>query len=304
MSITRYKLPLLALAGFLFALFFVLRSNKPVPVAEPVAEPAQTQFTHYLAGSGLIEAQSENIRVGTPLSGIVMQVPVHVGKRVKAGDVLFRLENREVIAELAIKQAARAEVQAALLDARSQLSRVEQIGDLRAVSAEELERRRNAAKIAEARLDAANAQAQATQIHLERLIVRAPISGEVLQINLHPGEFAQAGALTEAPMLLGNLDKLHVRVDIDENDAWRFKPDAAAEGFLRGNRTFKTALKFIRVEPFVIPKRSLTGDSTERVDTRVLQAIYSFDRTQMTAYVGQQMDVFIAANPPASEMKP
>jgi hypothetical protein len=43
----------------------------------------------------------------------------------------------------------------------------------------------------------------------------------------------------------------------------------------------------------VIPKKSLTGDSTERVDTRVLQALYSFDRKQLPFYIGQQMDVFI-----------
>jgi hypothetical protein len=49
------------------------------------------------------------------------------------------------------------------------------------------------------------------------------------------------------------------------------------------------------VEPFVVPKRSLTGDSTERVDMRVLQALYQFDRTRLHAYVGQQVDVFIEA---------
>jgi len=40
----------------------------------------------------------------------------------------------------------------------------------------------------------------------------------------------------------------------------------------------------VRFEPYVVPKRSLTGDSTERVDTRVLQAIYSFDRGDLTIY--------------------
>jgi hypothetical protein len=56
-------------------------------------------------------------------------------------------------------------------------------------------------------------------------------------------------------------------------------------------------LKFVRVEPYVIPKKSLTGDSTERVDTRVLQVLYSFNRGALPVYVGQQMDVFIEAPP-------
>ena len=53
----------------------------------------------------------------------------------------------------------------------------------------------------------------------------------------------------------------------------------------------------MRFEPYVVPKRSLTGDSTERVDTRVLQAIFSFTRGELPIFVGQQMDVFIDATP-------
>ena len=296
--LSKYKLPILALAGFLFALFFVFKSGKPAQVAAPVAEPSQSRFNNYIAGSGLIEAQSQNISVGTPLSGVVSKVAVEAGTRVKAGQVLFTLDDRDVQADLLIKRAAVAEAQAAWQDAHNQLARVEQIADKRAVSGEELDRRRIAANIAQARLDNAKAQAHATQVQLERMVVRATVAGEVLQMNLRSGEFAQAGVLVKPLLLLGNLDKLHVRVDIDENDAWRFKPEANAQGFLRGNRDLKTELKFVRVEPFVVPKKSLTGDSSERVDTRVLQVLYSFERGQLPAYVGQQMDVVIEDTQP------
>ena len=98
-------------------------------------------------------------------------------------------------------------------------------------------------------------------------------------------------------MLLGNDTRLHVRVDIDENDAWRFRQGAPALAYVRGNPDLKTSLHFERFEPYVIPKQSLTGDSTERVDTRVLQVIYSFDEGALPVYVGQQMDVFVEAPP-------
>ena len=58
-----------------------------------------------------------------------------------------------------------------------------------------------------------------------------------------------------------------------------------------------TPLRFVRFEPFVVPKRSLTGDSTERVDTRVLQVIYRVERDDLPLFVGQQLDVFIDAAP-------
>jgi multidrug efflux pump subunit AcrA (membrane-fusion protein) len=156
--------------------------------------------------------------------------------------------------------------------------------------------------IAKARLDSANAQVQQADsqvasavIVLDRLIIRAPADGEILQVNIRPGEYAQAGPLNTPLLVMGDLDQLNVRVDIDENDAWRFRPGGKAIAYLRGNRNFSTPLTLAYVEPYVIPKRSLTGDSTERVDMRVLQALYQFDRSRLPAYVGQQVDVFIEA---------
>ena len=64
---------------------------------------------------------------------------------------------------------------------------------------------------------------------------------------------------------------------------------------LRGNPEISAPINFVRFEPYVLAKRSLTGDTTERVDTRVLQAIYEFAPSAFPAFVGQQVDVFIAA---------
>ncbi len=98
-------------------------------------------------------------------------------------------------------------------------------------------------------------------------------------------------------MLLGNTDVLNVRVDIDENDAWRVQTSRSAVAYVRGNRDLRTPLQFLRIEPYVVPKKSLTGDSSERVDTRVLQVLYQFDPKSLPVFVGQQMDVFIEAPP-------
>ena len=172
--------------------------------------------------------------------------------------------------------------------------------DRRAVSIDTLEQRKNAALLANAKVESAKAgvssaeaELQSVRTDVDRLLVRAPMDCTVLQVNVHPGEYAQTGVLDTPLMLLGDNNHLHVRVDIDENDAWRFKVGSSAMAFMRGNRDLKGIVDFVRVEPYVTPKKSLTGDSTERVDTRVLQAIYSFDRSVLPAYVGQQLDVFI-----------
>ena len=99
-------------------------------------------------------------------------------------------------------------------------------------------------------------------------------------------------------MVLGDTRQVNVRTDIDENDAWRFSPGARAIAYVREtNPDLHTELKFVRVEPYVVPKKSLTGDTTERVDTRVLQVLYGFPHDQLNVYVGQQMDVYIEAPP-------
>jgi hypothetical protein len=99
-------------------------------------------------------------------------------------------------------------------------------------------------------------------------------------------------------VVLGDTDVLHVRVDIDENDIHRFRPGMRAVAKLRGDPTQAYPLRFVRVEPYVIPKKALTGDNTERVDTRVLQVIYAIDAPGAALYVGQQFDAFLAADSP------
>jgi HlyD family secretion protein len=300
-------LPACAALGLIIAIVVVVQSQKETPPAQPVAQPAQAPFMSYIGGAGIVEARTQNISLGTSLPGIVKTVFVNVGERVKAGAPLFQIDDRELRAELLVKQAnlvkaraAVAEARASLKDYQAQYALVRHATDRRAVSVDDVQKRRYAEELARAKLKsaqaavvAAEADLQATQTSLIRLTVRAPIDCEVMQVNLRPGEYAPTGALSTPLMRLGDLDRLHIRVDIDENDAWRFKPETRAVAFLRGNRDFKTDLTFVRVEPYVTPKTSLTGSSTERVDTRVLQVIYSFDRGALPAYVGQQMDVFI-----------
>jgi multidrug resistance efflux pump len=349
-------LAVLAFAGVSFAVYTVARGSKPVPAAAPVAQPPQTQLASRVAGAGIVEASTENIAIGTPVGNVVTHVHVRVGDRVKQGDALFQLREQITRAELQARQAGLAaaearlarlrqlprteevppaearlrEAEALVADLGSQLALWESVTDKRAVSQEELIRKRNAVIVAEARAAAAKADlellragaweadlkiataeveearalvAQA-EAELDRRTIRAPISGQVLQVKIRPGEYAQASPLETPLMILGSTEDLHLRVDIDENDSWRVKPGARAEASLRGNSALRVQLEPVRVEPYVVPKRSLTGDSTERVDTRVLQLIYRIVSPQFPVYAGQQMDVFIEATPTAAAEDP
>jgi multidrug resistance efflux pump len=220
--------------------------------------------------------------------------------------------------EIPPAEAKVAEAEQLFQDADVQLKMIESVRDKRAIRDEDLQRRRIAVKAAGARLEQAKAdlallkagawqpdidiaraevneaqrQIERVQADIDRTVIAAPISGEILQCKVRVGEYAQAGQLAQPLILMGATGQLNVRADVDEQDAWRVKAGASAVASVRGDSSHRYRLKFARFEPYVIPKKNLTGDSTERVDTRVLQVIFALDKNA-PVYAGQQMDVFI-----------
>jgi len=306
----RFVLPVIGILSALWAAYSVARTTpRRLRTNPPSAAPA-SDFSKTVAAVGLIEANSENIAIGTPLSGVATEIFVKVGSTVNAGDRLFVLDTRQLQADLAVARRnvevakGRARVaEGSLQDLQKKLDFAEGLTDKRAISEEETTHRRLAvetakAQLGEAEAEAAQAQAQVRSVEteIERSTVRAPIDGEVLQVKLHVGEYAPAAVTATPLVLLGGSRPLNVRVDVDENEAWRVKSGAAAMAHVRGDPRLQTPLHFVRFEPLVVPKKSLTGDSTERVDTRVLQVIYRIDRQDLPLFVGQQMDVFIDAS--------
>lgn len=302
---------MIALGALSFGVISVVQSQPKRETNVPPSPPPVAPYSHVVAAEGLVEASSENISIGTSLSEVVREVPVIVGQKIKAGEPLFKLDDRQLQADLATRRAdlgvseTQVNVDAVLFeDAKQQLDFAETLSDKRAISSEELARRRHAAEAAHARLEAAHAQVAAAkaqvksiETQIERSTVKAPIDGEVLQVKIHVGEYAPAGVTAAPLIMLGGLKPLNIRVDVDEHEAWRVIPSAKAVASVRGNAHLKTPVTFVRFEPFVIPKKSLTGDSTERVDTRVLQVIYRVDNQALPLFVGQQMDVFIEVPP-------
>ncbi len=84
-----------------------------------------------------------------------------------------------------------------------------------------------------------------------------------------------------------------MRVQIDEEDASRVSPNARAEGFVRGRDRTSIELRFVRIDPRIVPKKALTGSTTERVDTRVLFVVYEVVGATPPIYAGQKLDVFM-----------
>lgn len=319
-SSTRYLLPLLAAFGIGFGLIFAIKQQASMAPREVMQKrlPATSSFEDSISGSGLIEANTRNIEIGSSLSGIVTELLVTEGQQVKAGQPLFKLDDRSAKSDVMTQENDMRMVAAQLEEAKVNLAdqddQVKRINSMKVGLAVTVDRVRRAEfaqlqakarlEVTKASLDAAKARVEAAKTTLDKLTVTAPVEGRIFKINVRPGEFVQAGPSSSPPIVMGNDRPLYVRVTIDENDIWRLREDAKVNGALRSNRDIKFPLTFVRIEPYVVPKKSLTGSMSERVDTRVLEVIYSIDSPDVPVYIGQQVDVFVDAHRPDGEAAP
>lgn len=293
----RYLIPLLTIVGLAVAIVTVIQGNQAPRGAASVMSSPNIPFKSYVAGAGIVEAGTGNIAIGTPVSGLVTEIYVKWDEQVAAGEPLFKIDDRDLQGQL-LPAIARVKVaQANLAKTKNLFKIAEGLSVGSSISAIDMDNRRYDVAIKEAEAASATAQVEQLKIEIDRRTIKAPVAGRILQINMRLGEFAQSGVVNPPLIVLGSTARLYLRVNIDENDAWRVRADAPAMASVRGNPDMKTPLKFERFEPYVVPKVSLTGQSTERTDMRVLQVIYSFPGAALPVYVGQQMDAFIEAFP-------
>ena len=330
---TTYVLPIVAVAFLIFEIINVIHARRSMSPALPFIEPtSRPRGLRVIAGSGIVESKHENIPIGAPVAGVVVEVFVKRSDLVKQGDALFRLDDRDLKAQLErlvvapqvgdipTSEAAVDEARAHLGDAEVAYRRSEALFERQAEAAgdrdkdryaylankatlarQEADLRRIKATwekdklIARANVVQAQSQIDGMKINLERLTIRTLADGEVLQVHVRLGQLAALN-WNEPLIVLGDVKTLHVRVSIDEQDLPYFSIRSRAVATLKGRPQVRFPLTYFDVEPYVIPKQSLTGATVERVDTRVLQVLYEVPKDlPLPLFIGQQMDVYIEA---------
>lgn len=312
LSFSRQILPLLAVIGLIVAAAWIWADLPDRSTIEPQEQPAKASGeladSARVAGAGVVEPSSEVIAIGTAVAGLVTDVRVTPGEKVSKGQPLFIVDGSSARARVQEARAAIGEAQAAIKEAQSarrtanqQLALYRQIDDPAAVSQAEVIRAEGEAsaassrlELARARLNGARASLSSAKTELGRLTVRAPISGEILNVAVRPGEYVSTVGGNQTFIEMGQTNPLHVRIDIDENEVSRVAMGEAAAVSARGNAAEQVQAEFVRAEPLVVPKRSLTNSAAERVDVRVLQLIYALPEGSGLR-VGQQVDAFIPA---------
>jgi RND family efflux transporter MFP subunit len=158
------------------------------------------------------------VKVGSRIPGKVIELPVNVGEKVYKGEVIARLEQEDLAAEVSLQEAALAEAEAEAERLRKDLDRDSQLVEKKTISAQRFDTTTAQYQIAKARVEKARAQLAIAKTHLSYASLTAPIDGTVASVNTIQGETVTAGLNAPTFMKVIDLSRLEVWAYVDEND--------------------------------------------------------------------------------------
>lgn len=291
-------IPVILLLVFLvmfigFVIYQKSHHNAPAPTT-PIAQ------NDVIIAPAIIDSLADITRVPSIQSGMIKEIHVKVGQLVKKGEPLFSLnrdliENTRHIHQLNVEQTKNGILiqESHLKHLQHQLTALNQL-DKRAVSLSELQEKTHEISLATAQLTQAQlnhelalANLQNTELTLSQYTTVSPKDGIILQVNSHPNEFVNSG---QPVLLLGDAEKIIVRVSVDERDAGRFRPNAPAHLVLNySNPESNVPLTFIQLDQYIVVQ--------ERLNSRVQEILYACDRTKHPEFIaGQLFDAMITLN--------
>jgi len=198
-----------------------------VGISAPLTR-AVTQWDEYVGRF----APSQTVEIRPRVSGSVTAIHFRDGDYVKAGQLLFTIDQRPFLAALAEAKASTASARSALLLAQNDYSRVQRLTGDEAVSASEVDSLRSRLQAAQAALAGAQARERQRALDVEFTQVRAPISGRVSDRRVDIGNLVSAGEGTGATLLttVNKLDPIYFNFDASEALYLKSQRDKGAGG--------------------------------------------------------------------------
>lgn len=217
---------------------------RAVTVAKVVLHPIAGSFT----GSGLLVPREE-ASVGSELSGYrVLDVKVEQGAEVKLGEVLITLDPGLLKAQVDQTVAKVVQAQAKAAQAGKEAQRVKDLDGTGILSDEQIGSRRSAARSADAAVKVAQAQLAELQAQQQRLKIRAPVDGIVLERNVNPGEVVSS---SEALLRMARDGLIELAAEIPEGELARISVGEKAEVTLASGKKIAASVRLLapRVDP-------------------------------------------------------
>lgn len=206
------------------------KSDKKSPITVNGVIVKTSTFDNNLSLSGSIEA-NEQIEIHSEVSGIVERIYFTEGSNVSKGQVLFKVNDIELKAQL--KQASTKEGLATENERRAKLLLAKE-----AISQEEFD-------VARADLASAQAQTQLIRAQISKTSVKAPFSGKIGLRSISPGTYITPSILVAK---LVNTSKLKITFSVPEKYATQVQANATIDFTVSGSTKIYKA-KIYAIEP-------------------------------------------------------
>jgi multidrug efflux system membrane fusion protein len=195
------------------------RSAPVIAVYTAIAAEKTIPIVHTYVGS--VEAIAE-VAIRPRIDGVIVEQPIEEGQLVKAGDLLFRLDDQSIQASIAKDQATIAKDQANLDQSNADLVRAQTLLGHGDTTAQQVEQQQVAVRVAAATLAGDKAQLQSDQVQLGYTRITAPIAGRLGAISVTTGALVRA---SDANPLLSITEMSPVRVtfDVPQRDLAAFR---------------------------------------------------------------------------------
>lgn len=214
---------------FLYPLIFTNTVDVKL-VTVTLQSPSQTNAV--LTASGYVVAQRQ-ASVSSKGTGVLVYLGVVEGDRVKKGQIIARLDDRDIVAQLDEAKSSLQLYQAQLKEIENNYIREKELFSRGLSSQQSLDQAETAYKSLLANIDMAEARIRAAEVSLENMIIRAPFDGTVLTKNAEVGEIvAPFGASTTsraAVVTIADMTSLMIEADVSESNIDRIKTNQDCE---------------------------------------------------------------------------
>ena len=215
-------------------------SNEAVEVKlTTVIKQTPGRSSAVLTASGYVVAQRE-ASVSSKGTGVLVYLGVVEGDKVKKGQIIARLDDRDIVAQLDEAKSSLQLYKAQLKEVENNYNREKELIFTRTFFiSNRLDQAESAYKSLLANIDIASARIRAAEVALENMIIRAPFDGTVLTKNAEVGEIvAPFGASTTsraAVVTIADMNSLMVETDVSESNIQKIKQDIDCEIVLDAN---------------------------------------------------------------------
>ena len=246
-------------AAFVLAViaFFVFRPGSAIAVqaatATPVAAGSGPVQASVLDATGYVVARRQ-ATVSSKITGKVTEVLIEEGKQVKEGDVLARIDDTNVRAQLELAKAQLTEIKVRLANAERERVRARELSQQKLISQSQVDASEASADALKAQLESAQKAVDVQERLEDDTVVRAPFSGVITIKNAQQGEMisplSAGGAGTRTGIgTLVDMDSLEIEVDVNENFINRVQPNQPVSATLNAYPDWKIPCHVIAVIP-------------------------------------------------------